>query len=68
MRNSPAVQWLELHIFTAKGQGSIPGQGTKIPQLCGVAQINIKKIKTEKSNDPEILLLSIYPKEMKTLT
>ena len=31
-RNSPAVQWLELHTFTVKGQGSIPGWGTKIPQ------------------------------------
>ena len=37
-------------------------------RLCGVAQINIKKIKTELSNDPAIPLLSIYPKEMKTLT
>ena len=37
-------------------------------KLCGVAQINIKKIKTEQSNDPAIPLLSIYPKEMKTLT
>ena len=25
-------QWLGLHPFTAKGPGSIPGQGTKIPQ------------------------------------
>ena len=29
--NSLAVQWLGLHTFTAKGPGSIPGQGTKIP-------------------------------------
>ena len=31
------VQWLELCIFTAKGPGSIPGWGTKIPQViqCG---------------------------------
>ena len=26
------VQWLGLHDLTAKGLGSIPGQGTKIPQ------------------------------------
>ena len=26
------VQWLGLWAFTAKGTGSIPGQGTKIPQ------------------------------------
>ena len=30
--NSLAVQWLGLHAFTAKGPGSIPGWGTKIPQ------------------------------------
>ena len=30
--NSLVVQWLGLHIFTASGLGSIPGQGTKIPQ------------------------------------
>ena len=30
--NSLAVQWLGLHAFTAKGVGSVPGQGTKIPQ------------------------------------
>ena len=30
--NSLMVQWLGLHAFTAKGPGSIPGQGTKIPQ------------------------------------
>ena len=26
------VQWLGLHAFTAEGQGSIPGWGTRIPQ------------------------------------
>ena len=31
-RNSLAVQWLGLRAFTAKGPGSIPGRGTKIPQ------------------------------------
>ena len=30
--NSLAVQWLGLRTFTAKGPGSIPGQGIKIPQ------------------------------------
>ena len=35
--NSPAVQWLGLGAFTARGVGSIPGWGTKIPQAmqCG---------------------------------
>ena len=30
--NSLVVQWLGLRAFTAEGSGSIPGQGTKIPQ------------------------------------
>ena len=30
--NSPVVQWLGFHAFTAKGLGSVPGQWTKIPQ------------------------------------
>ena len=29
--NFLVVQWLEFHDFTAKGTGSIPGWGTKIP-------------------------------------
>ena len=35
--NSLAVQWLRLHIFTAEGPGSTPGQGTTVPQAvrCG---------------------------------
>ena len=32
MGNSLLVQWLGLCAFTAKDPGSIPGQGTKIPQ------------------------------------
>ena len=31
-RTSLVVQWLGLGAFTAKGPGSIPGQGTKISQ------------------------------------
>ena len=27
-----AVQWLGLCVFTRRGMGSIPGQGTMIPQ------------------------------------
>ena len=34
------VQWLGLHAFIAKGTGSIPGWGTKIPQA---AQSDQKK-------------------------
>ena len=32
IENPLAVQWLGLHTLTAKGPGSIPGRGTKIPQ------------------------------------
>ena len=32
LENSLVVQWLGLCAFTAEGPGSIPGQGTKIPQ------------------------------------
>ena len=32
MENSLAVPWLGLHTSTVAGMGSIPGQGTKIPQ------------------------------------
>ena len=31
--NSLVVQWLGLHAFTAEGLDSIPGLGTKIPQV-----------------------------------
>ena len=35
IRNSLVVQWLGLHVFTAKGMGSIPGRVTRshTPQL-----------------------------------
>ena len=36
LRNSLAVQWLGRVAFTAKGPGSIPGQGTRIPTSCSV--------------------------------
>ena len=39
-RNSLAVQWSRLCIFTAEGPGSIPGQGTKIPQATWRSQKN----------------------------
>ena len=46
-RNSLVVQWLRLCTFTAKGPGSIPGQGTKIPQAVWSSQ---KKKKPGKCN------------------
>ena len=39
--NSLVVQWLGLCVFTAKGPGSIPGQGTKIPQAMQPSQMCI---------------------------
>ena len=33
MGNSLVVRWLGLHAATAEGKGSIPGLGTKIPQV-----------------------------------
>ena len=45
-----AVQWLGLCAFTAEGWGSIPGQGTKIPQAKRYGQ---KKKKKKKKNYPQ---------------
>ena len=38
MGNSLVVQWLGLLTFTPKCLGSIPGQGSKIPQGAGPSQ------------------------------
>ena len=38
------VQWLELHASTAGSTSSIPGQGTKIPQVACCGQNNNNKI------------------------
>ena len=42
---SLAVQWLGLSTSTAQGAGSIPGQGTKIPQAVWCGQIKKKKVR-----------------------
>ena len=47
--NSLAVQWLGLHASTAKGTGSIPGQGTKIPQAVWCSQ------KTERKKENKLM-------------
>ena len=44
MGTSLAVQWLEVFPFTAEGVGSIPGQGTKIPQAAHAAKKKKKKV------------------------
>ena len=41
--DSLAVQWLGLGAFTAKGPGSIPGWGTKIPEATWGDQKKKKK-------------------------
>ena len=41
--NSLAIQWLRLCTLTAEGLGSIPGQGTKIPQAMRHGQKKKKK-------------------------
>ena len=50
VENSLAVQWLGLRTLTAKGLGSIPGEGTKIPHAAGRGQkINRVGLKKKKS-------------------
>ena len=53
--NSLVVQWLGLCTFTAKGQSSIPGWGTKIPQA---SWRGWKKKKDEGEREYVILLIS----------
>ena len=50
--NSLAVQWSGLGTFTAEGLGSIPGQGTKIPQAMWCGQNKTKqKQKAKQTNN-----------------
>ena len=42
-QNSLVVQWLGLGIFTARALGSIPSQGTKIPQAAMYSQKKCSK-------------------------
>ena len=44
-RDSQVIQWLRLCAFTAEGVGSIPGQGTEIPQAASGAKKERKKKK-----------------------
>ena len=39
---SLAVQWLKLHLSMQGGEGSIPGQGVKIPHASGPKKSNNK--------------------------
>ena len=40
---SLVVQWLKLHLSMQGGEGSIPGQGVKIPHALGPKNQNIKQ-------------------------
>ena len=57
--NSPAVQWLRLCTFTAKGKSSIPGQGNKTLQAawCGQKQNKTKQKHYKKRK----IALSLFP-------
>ena len=49
---SLAVQWLRLHVSNTVGTGSIPGQGTRIPQVAWHGQkkkINLSDHHLERS-------------------
>ena len=46
------IQWLRLCAFTAEGVGSIPGQGTEIPQAASAAKKERKK-KREREQEKE---------------
>ena len=51
--NSLAVQWLKLHVSTAGGPGSIPGQGTNILQAawCHQKKKGKKKVNRNRNLD-----------------
>ena len=71
--NSLEVQWLELGTFTAKGPGSIPGWGTKVPQAVQHGQKNINKQKDNSQNGRKYmqiiyLIRDLYPKYIKNST
>ena len=46
------VQRLRLHTSNAVGEGSIPGQGTRVPHAtwCGQKNKKLKKLKKKKRN------------------
>ena len=71
--NSLVDQWLELGIFTAKGPGSIPGLGTKVPQAIEHSQKNINKQEDNSQNGRQYmqiiyLIRDLYPKYIKNST
>ena len=55
LQNSLVVQWLGLRAFTAKGLGSIPRWGTKIPQAARHSQKKKKKNEKQKLSSARTL-------------
>ena len=51
-RNSLVVQWLNLQAASAGGEGSIPGQGTKVLHALRPEKILVKKKKKNVSLKP----------------
>ena len=50
------IQWLGLHAFPAEGPGSIPGWGTKLPQV-----VWPKKKKKKRAEAPLLNILNLIP-------
>ena len=48
--NSLVVQWFTLHASAARDTGSVPGQGTKIPQAALVQPKDKEKLSQTKQN------------------
>ena len=66
---SLVVQWLRLRAPNAGDTSLIPSQGTKIPHATQHGQKRKKyrqKLIILSPYDPAIMLLGIYPKELKT--
>ena len=55
------IQWLGVHVSTARGMGSIPGQGSKIPQATQCSQ---KERKKEMKKEKKTLHTHIYTGNM----
>ena len=71
MGNSLVVQWLGLHAGTAKGLGSIPGLGTKIPEVTQSGPPPKKRVgEVQKKNKTSCskwnILNIIYTKHLKS--
>ena len=65
------VEWLGLRASTARGTGSIPGRGTKIPQAVQLGQKKKKKKIVQchyLSTKPHSLLVEMFNDSMEIVT